>query len=143
MSSEKPTVVIIGGGWHLPKHYAKVRAGLEAAGLEVVIPTHPSMNGARPPNSGLAEDTANTRAEVEKLVDAGKRVVAVGHSYGGQIASNALIGLGAEARQAKGLAGGVINIIYMCAFALPEGGSSKFIPMSLLRKKSALLTCTT
>lgn len=60
----KPTIVIIGGGWHKPVTYSKLTKALEAAGYEVHVPSHPSMNESRPPNSDLATDTANTREYV-------------------------------------------------------------------------------
>ena len=48
------------------------------------------MNEARPPNADLATDTAMVRGDVESLVDAGRTVIAIMHSYGGQVGTNAL-----------------------------------------------------
>lgn len=79
------------------------------------------MNEARPPNAGLSDDTALIRSYVKSLVRAGRSVVAIAHSYSGQVASNALYGLGVNARAAKGLKGGVSHLIYMAGFAIPEG----------------------
>lgn len=81
------------------------------------------MNGARPPNAGLPHDSALVRSYVESLVRAGRSVVAIGHSYGGHVMSNALHGLGIDARAAKGHKGGVSHLIYMAGFAVPEGVS--------------------
>ena len=81
------------------------------------------MNEARPPNTDLTTDTAIIRGYVESLVDAGRTVMAIMHSYGGQVGTNALYGLGLKHRTQHGKPGGVIHLIYMCAFALPEGGS--------------------
>lgn len=50
-------------------------------------------------------------------------MVALAHSYGGQVATNALYGLGLQTRADRGLAGGVSRLIYLAAFALPEGVS--------------------
>ncbi|KAK6834368.1 alpha/beta-hydrolase [Apiospora arundinis] len=123
MSSSKPTIVIVHGGWHVPSSYSKLADLLRSSGLEVHIPRLPSMNETRPPNSDLATDTQLIRSYVESLVEAGRSVIAVLHSYGGQVGSNALVGLGLEARAKAGLEGGVSHLIYMCAFAMPEGGS--------------------
>lgn len=61
---------------------------------------------------------------MEKLVGDGRVVVALAHSYGGQVASNALYDLGLQTRSEKGLLkGGVSRIIYMAAFAVQEGVS--------------------
>lgn len=42
------------------------------------------------------------------------------HSYGGQVGSNALVGLGAKTRAAEGLVGGISHLVYLAAFAVPE-----------------------
>ena len=83
------------------------------------------MNEARPPNADLVTDTAMVRGYVESLVDAGRPVIAIMHSYGGQVGTNALydLGLNNRTRREGNLSGGVTHLIYMCAFALPEGGS--------------------
>jgi pimeloyl-ACP methyl ester carboxylesterase len=118
-----PTIVLIGGGWHLPATYSKLTKALEAAGYEVHVPLLPSMNGARPPTASLAEDTTAVRNYVVNLIDAGHTVAAIMHSYGGQVGTNALHGLGLEQHAREGKSGGVSKLIYMCAFALPENSS--------------------
>ena len=124
MAAIKPTIVLIHGGWHIPSTYFKFTSALRSAGYEVHIPRLASMNEARPPNAGLAADTALVRGYIESLVDAGRIVIAIMHSYGGQVGTNALHGLGLNnGPRAEGLLGGVAHLIYMCAFALPEGGS--------------------
>lgn len=116
-------VLVVPGGWHSPVSYQKLRTALEQSGFNVHIPAHISMNGTRPPNGDLTRDTENTRALAEKLVGQGLEVVAVLHSYGGQVGTNAFHGLGSQARKPDGLRGGVTNLIYMTASALPEGMS--------------------
>lgn len=125
MASEKPTILIVGGGWHTPLSYAKLTNAFEDAGYEVHCPRHLSVGPNRPPVAGLKEDTANMRSYVEELLQSGKKVVAIAHSYGGQVASNSLYGLGVESRAAEGLSGGISMLVYMCAFAQEEGRSSK------------------
>ncbi|KAI9687993.1 MAG: hypothetical protein M1820_010355 [Bogoriella megaspora] len=122
-SHNKPEVVLVGGGWHIPESYAKLTNALEAAGYTVHVPFLPSMNGARPPNANLATDTGVVRELVEKLVEEERYAVVIMHSYGGQVGTNALVGLGADSREKKGKRGGVKHLIYMTASALPEGDS--------------------
>ncbi|KAH7303061.1 hypothetical protein B0I35DRAFT_517527 [Stachybotrys elegans] len=86
MATEKPAVVFIGGGWHTPATYGKLVKALESAGHEVHCPHHPSLK--------------------QKLVESGRRVVAVMHSYGGQVGTNALTGLGFDSRSKDGKSGG-------------------------------------
>ncbi|KUI62724.1 hypothetical protein VP1G_09841 [Cytospora mali] len=91
-SNTKPTVLIVHGGWHVPESYEKLTAILESAGYELC-----------------------------RKSDSGRTYWVLAHSYGGQVASNALYGLGVEARSAKGLKGGVSHLIYMTGYAGPEG----------------------
>ncbi|KAI1392354.1 alpha/beta-hydrolase [Hypoxylon trugodes] len=117
----KPTIVIIHGGWHTPESYEDLVTSLESSGYEVHVPRMPSMNQVRPPNAGLVEDTTLIRDYVSSLVRAGCHVAAIMHSYGGQVGTNALHGLGLEVRSAKGLKGGVSHLIYVTAYAGIEG----------------------
>jgi len=121
MTTNKPVIVLIHGAWHIPNSYQKFTDALKSAGYEVEVPALPSMNGSRPPNADLSTDTAFIRNHVERLIDSGRTVVAITHSYGGQVGSNALHGLGVNSHAGK--SGGVAHLIYMCAFALPEGKS--------------------
>ncbi|KAK8053620.1 alpha/beta-hydrolase [Apiospora saccharicola] len=104
-SSDKPAVVLVHGGWHIPSTYSKLVGLLQSSGLDVHVPRLPSMNEARPPNVDLATDTEHIRSYVENLVDAGRSVVAVMHSYGGQVGTNALTNLSLESRAKRGLPG--------------------------------------
>ena len=83
MAPDKPTLILIHGGWQVPSTYSKFTMPLRSAGYEVHVPRLPSMNEMRPPNANLADDTKFIRAYVESLVDAGRTVVAIMHSYGG------------------------------------------------------------
>ncbi|OAA31994.1 hypothetical protein AAL_01326 [Moelleriella libera RCEF 2490] len=61
------------------------------------------MTQERPPTNSLAED-----------------IIAILHSYGGQIGTNSLAGLGSSLRAKQGLAGGISKLIYLCGYAVPE-----------------------
>jgi pimeloyl-ACP methyl ester carboxylesterase len=54
-------------------------------------------------------------------VEAGRSVIAILHSYGGQVGSDAFIGLGQDARTKEGLSGGISCLIYLAGYAVPEG----------------------
>ncbi|KAH8660375.1 Alpha/beta hydrolase fold-1 [Xylariales sp. PMI_506] len=123
MSSEAhPVIVFAPGAWHLPSCFDIVRADLESRGWETEGVTYPSV-GAEPPNKGLADDAAAVRAVLEKLVDLGKQIVLVAHSYGGLTGAEALEGLAYAQRKRDGKAGGVIMFVYLAAFANPKGMS--------------------
>ncbi|KAI1082008.1 Alpha/beta hydrolase fold-1 [Whalleya microplaca] len=117
----KPTIIIIHGGWHVPESYTKLVNALEAQGYEVHLPRLPSTNGSRPPNADLSSDSLLVRSYVESLVRAGRTVVAIMHSYDGQVGANSLYGLGLDARRDQCLRGGVSHLIYLCGYAVPEG----------------------
>lgn len=79
------------------------------------------MNESRPPNADLKDDTQLIRNYVTSLCDAGRTVIVLTHSYGGQVATNALVDMSRASRAARQLPGGVAYLIYMAGFALPEG----------------------
>lgn len=81
------------------------------------------MNQSRPPNADLGSDTDLIRSYATSLVEAGRTVAVLMHSYGGQVGTNALYGLSKNSRSAQGKQGGISHLIYMAAFALPEGKS--------------------
>lgn len=122
-SSVKPTLLFLHGGWHVPESYHKLTSAFRAAGFEVHIPRYLSMNQSRPPNADLTSDTDLIRSYATSLVEAGRTVIVLMHSYGGQVGTNALYGLSKESRAAQGKQGGITHLIYMAAFALPEGKS--------------------
>jgi pimeloyl-ACP methyl ester carboxylesterase len=119
MAANKPIIVIVSGAWHVSESYAKLTAALKKAGHDIEVPRLPSMNLARPPTASLASDTEFIRNFVKDLVDQGRNIVALMHSYGGQVGTNALYGLQADNKKK----GGVSQLIYMSAFAQPEGWS--------------------
>ncbi|KAK2613236.1 hypothetical protein N8I77_000160 [Diaporthe amygdali] len=121
MSSNKPAIVIIPGAFSTPESYAKLTVALQLHGYEVHVPRLVTTNESRPPNGYLEDDTSLIRSHVDSLVSAGRRVVGIAHSYGGQVMSNALYGLSLEARSSQGLEGGVSALVYMAGFALTEG----------------------
>ncbi|KAL9620511.1 MAG: hypothetical protein Q9160_004980 [Pyrenula sp. 1 TL-2023] len=123
MATEKPTIIIIHGAWHVPRTYDKLTNALRHAGYEVHLPVLPSMNGVHPPNADLTADTTFIRSYVTDVVSDGRTILVLMHSYGGQVGTNALTGLSVKERAIRGLSGGVANLIYMCSFALPEGWS--------------------
>lgn len=126
VSSTKPTVVFIHGSWHSPKHFEPVRAIFEANGYSTECPLQPSFNAnPGPPVVSLQEDVEVIQALLTRLVDnEGKHVIIAMHSYGGVLGSQSVLeSWSKQARETKGLPGGVLHLLYMCAFILPLGSS--------------------
>ncbi|KAI0160789.1 alpha/beta-hydrolase [Xylariaceae sp. FL1272] len=103
---QKSTIILVSGAFHTPESYQKLTNALKSYGYDIHVPRLPTCNDIRPPNADLLSDTEFVRNYVETLIGDGRTVVAIGHFYGGQVLSNALTGLGIEARSSKGLTGG-------------------------------------
>lgn len=117
MSTSKPEVVFIHGAWSPPSSYARFTDLLESRGFTVHIPELSSLNGTRPPTGNLTTDSAQIRACVTDLADAGRSVIVLMHSYGGHVGTNSLTGLGIETRRQNNLPGGVERLVYIAAAA--------------------------
>lgn len=122
-STEKPTVVFIPGAWHLPEAFDTVRQILTTRGFPSAAVSLPST-GAESPTLSLSDDILSARLVVEQLVNDGKKVMVVAHSYGGLVASGAVKHLGYAQRRDAGSKGGVIMLVYMAAFAATKGSST-------------------
>lgn len=80
-------------------------------------------SGGRHVSSHL-EDTAFVRRELETLVlQEQKEVIIVTHSYSGMVGSNAVSGLEAAHRNARGEKGGIVHFVFISAYAVPVGKS--------------------
>jgi pimeloyl-ACP methyl ester carboxylesterase len=97
--SGSPTVVLVHGAFADASSWNGVVERLQAKGLQVTAPANPLR--------GLTSDSAYI-AEVLDEIDG--PVLAVGHSYGGAVITNA-------AAQAKN----VVGLVYVAAFAPDEG----------------------
>lgn len=130
MSSIKPnpTVLFVTGSWHSPAHFDAVRDVFSKAGYETSCPELPSL-GQFPP-IGVKEDAQRIRDEVKTLVEEEeKEVIVVAHSYGGVVSTEALDkDFAKKERQAHGKKGGIVGLMYMCAFII-EAGQALVDPM--------------
>ncbi|KAL8372154.1 hypothetical protein RB595_001786 [Gaeumannomyces hyphopodioides] len=113
---------LVHGAWHGPFTFDLLRAELECRGYPTSVSALPSV-GTSDPDVGLYADGAAVRADLEGLVDAGKEVVLVAHSYGGLATSNGVEGLGVQQRKADGKNGGVLSHVFLTAMALDPGRS--------------------
>ena len=117
-SFRKPAIVLVSGAWCVPAHYEMLTSALEAAGYTVHVPAKPTCSGVRPPTASFADDVGYVRAVVAALVEAGETVIILMHSYGGAVGTDALRELTAPSRRARGLSGGVVHLLYLCAYLL-------------------------
>ena len=116
----KPTIVCVPGAWHRPEVYERTLSILQTHGYPTIGLHEPSV-GANPPHESFEGDVEGIRSCVSKLTEEGKEIILAFHSYTGMPACEALEGLGRKERQEKGLEGGVIRLVFIMAFAMPEG----------------------
>src|SRR3982751_5496073 len=99
VSTPAPTVALVHGAFADSSGWIGVIQLLRAAGVRAVAVSNPLR--------GIAEDTAYVASALAQIPGP---VLAVGHSYGGAIITNA-------ATQA----GNVVGLVYVSAFAPDEG----------------------
>ncbi|KAL2107061.1 hypothetical protein VUR80DRAFT_5732 [Thermomyces stellatus] len=119
----RPTLVIIPGSSSLPEFYTPIVDAIRAHGYEVKALKLPSVVDDAPtgPLPTMYDDAAHIQAHVAPLVDAGKDVILVTHSYGGTPGTQSIQGLSKTEREAQGLRGGVVGIAYITSL-IPEPG---------------------
>lgn len=116
-----PTVVLVPGAWLSADIYSGVAAALSGYGYPTVSLALPST-GATPPHNDFTEDVDGIRRCLTRLVVAEQsEVVLVLHSYAGMPGSEAVKGLGKREREGKGQKGGVVRLVFIQAYAMPEG----------------------
>ncbi|KAK7921632.1 hypothetical protein PG985_009654 [Apiospora marii] len=132
MSAESRSVVIVPGAWTAPAAFHKLVGILDAKGFVVYVPALPTNNGHRPPDSSFDDDVQVVRQVVQRLVkDERKEVIVLMHSYGGVVGTTALRGLTRKDREAQGLPGGVVHLLYAAAFLLALHQSIRTVVQSV------------
>ncbi|EWZ83528.1 hypothetical protein FOCG_16929 [Fusarium oxysporum f. sp. radicis-lycopersici 26381] len=120
-----PTVVIIPGSFAPSKHYRVFTESLERHGIDSRVIDTPSVGkrgNLRP--ATMSDDVDEITNVVSKLLDEGKEVVLMTHSYGGIPGTQSLSKLSRKAREAEGKQGGIDKIIYLASVVLQPGVSN-------------------
>lgn len=117
----KSTFVCVPGAWHSPEAYTQVVKILREHGYPAVGLALPSV-GADPAHQDFLGDVKTIRDCLTQLVvHEEKNVILVMHSYSGVPGTEAPFGLGRTEREKMGLKGGVERLVYIMAYAMPEG----------------------
>ena len=119
----KPTVVWVPGLLHTPEHFQPIISALAEVSIPSLAFSLPSV-GAGAPTHAPYDDLKQLQTMLEGLVDQGKEVLLISHSYGGVPACQAIRGLQRSERARNGQPGGIIRIVFMGAFVLKEGEST-------------------
>ena len=125
MAMTKPTILLIPGAWFHPSTYDNFLALLQERSFPTAYGSYPSLNASDPMNTDAISDTNYVLSHsLLPLVETeGKDVIVLMHSYGGVPGSGAAKGLGKGQRKEQGKKGGVVGLIYISGFVLPEGAS--------------------
>ncbi|OBT77021.1 hypothetical protein VF21_02883 [Pseudogymnoascus sp. 05NY08] len=124
MSSPKPTLFLVPGAWHPNTCFATLSAQLTAAGFPIHLASLPSLSPVSPATDATCTaDALALRAQLLPLIEESKDVVVVCHSYGGIPAGGAAADLAKTDRAARNEKGGVLGLIYLASFVVPEGVS--------------------
>ncbi|KAI3325351.1 alpha/beta-hydrolase [Xylariaceae sp. AK1471] len=125
MAAEKPVIIIVHGAWHSPVHYRKLIEPLRTQGYTVLAPTNASV-GIDDSIVGKTyiDDVKRIHEALLPHLDAGREAVMVCHSYGAIPGTASLEGQTVEERAARGLKGGVKEVLYYAAVAIPQRGMS-------------------
>lgn len=119
LNMDLPTIVFIPGAWHTPEYYGQVIAILQTQGYPITTVSLPSVGGL----STMLDDAAAIQCEVSRLADEGKKVILVMHSYGGIPGTESAKGLAWRTRRAEERSGGIVHLVYLCAYLVKEGMS--------------------
>lgn len=136
------TVVICHGSYHTPALHVPLVESLTAVGIDAYCPQLPTSDLTKlnvgdtsapdydrgPPDGGYPQGPEDTDAILRILkpliLEQGKRVLMVGHSSGGWVATEAARPeLQEKVRKGQGLAGGIIGLFYIGAIIIPVGES--------------------
>lgn len=114
-----PTVLAVPGAWHTAESFEPIKKIFTQRGYQFVSQNAPGLHDA----NGTCQDDAESlrRKLLLPLVEDGKDIVVLMHSYGGMYGSQAVQGLSKKEREQAGKKGGVIALIYVSAVTPVEG----------------------
>lgn len=88
---ENPVIVIAPAAWHSPVHYSQCMHELQLPGFKRYSERLPSCDSDNPYEQSVQRDTEFLQAKLlMPLIDAGKMVVLILHSYSGGMAAKGL-----------------------------------------------------
>jgi alpha-beta hydrolase superfamily lysophospholipase len=124
-SPEKPVIVLVHGAWHHPLHYRALIWALQEQGYTVLAPLNATV-GIDDAIAGKThkDDVKRIHDYLLPVLDEGREVLMVCHSYGGVPGTASIEGHSVAERAAKGLKGGIKSVLYISALLPPSRGMS-------------------
>jgi Alpha/beta hydrolase family len=126
---DKPTILIVPGGFTLPELYSDVITHVASEGYSVQALHLPSVGYKTNVPGTMQDDAAFIASEISKHANEGKDVVLIAHSYGGLPATESTKGLSKVDRQRQGNSGGLVRLAYISCIILPVGESDASVIM--------------
>lgn len=120
----EPVIVLVHDMWHTPGVYGSYLTALQQATFTVYCPQLPTCNLSLPLDKRtVTNDLFALSGLLKSLLVAGKKVIMIMHGYGGILGSNIPRTWSFDYRAGRGKLGGIIHLLYMCAYILPSGHS--------------------
>ncbi|KAJ4252793.1 hypothetical protein NW762_010699 [Fusarium torreyae] len=111
-----PTIVAVPGAWHIIESFAPVKKIFTARNYDFVSQNAPGVLVKNASESTAEIDAESLRTNLLlPLIEEGKDVAVLMHSYGGVYGSQAVKGLSKREREKAGKKGGVTALIYVSA----------------------------
>lgn len=121
MSIEKPVYILVGGVSHTPVFFEALIDALADQGFESHAVSYPTVGRHNTAGRTQQDEVKAIQDAVTDYIDGKKNdVVLVMHSYGGWPGSRAVKGLDKETRSAAGKKHGIIELVFLAAFLLPD-----------------------
>jgi pimeloyl-ACP methyl ester carboxylesterase len=119
--SVKPTIALVPGSFSTTAAYDKLIEQLSEHGYPTLRIELKSVGGTVPATSH--DDAAHIHSTLSPLVEEGKEIVVIMHSYGGVPGTDGTKGLAKVDQSATGKSGGVIALVYIAALMIRQGAS--------------------
>lgn len=135
-----PVILLIPGSFSPAKLYTTTVDTIKSAGYEVQVYDLPSASRAPPQKSAdLYDDAAFFREKAREILNSGKNVVLLSHSYGGVVASETLKDLPTDAKNGAAVVGLVaLNSLLLPVGATLKGGMGGELPSFVREEVSSL-----
>ena len=120
----EPVIVLVHDMWHTPEVYVPYLRALEQATFRVYCPRLPTCDLSLPLDKRtVINDLFVLSGLLRSLLAAGDKVIMIMHGYGGILGSNIPGTWSFDYQAARGKRGGIIHLLYMCAYILPSDRS--------------------
>ncbi|KAM0796599.1 Alpha/beta hydrolase fold-1 [Usnea florida] len=120
MAQPKPAYVFVGGVSHTPVFFEGLIKQMAVHGYASTAVAFPTCGDNTENTKQWDEVTAIQEAITSYLDGKNSDVILVSHSYGGWPGSRAVKGLDKETRQKNGKSTGVVEVVFLAGFLLPE-----------------------